>query len=210
MSYQLDRIKSLINKHDGFQMQNRYKVILPNIHLGNDTIAMDVFCRSVTIPGKALTTVNRRTNMKDIAVPVAYTTEETIQMQFLETNDNLISRYFDFWLDTIVSPFDYKVQYRDNYARNVFILKLDKQNDFTYGILLRNAYPKSKALVTHSNDGNQVLEQIIIMAYEDYEIVDASLTGIVNKVISTTRANILGVPLSNLISIGRVVNNVIT
>lgn len=198
-----------ISQHKGLQDRNRYRIILPNLHIGDDVIAMDAFCRQVSFPGKTLNTFARRVNMKEEKRPGGYSVDP-VNMNFNETQDNLVGRYFDFWLNTIVNPYDYLVEYRDFYARNIFIMKMDRQDRITYGVLLKKAYPVSKLLVDYSDTSmSTFMEQPVSFEYEDYEVVDHSLTGALNQVIARTRASILSVPLSNAITLGRAVANVL-
>lgn len=204
----IDSVKALVSKHNGFQPKTRYKVILPNIYINNDIIAMDVFCRSVTFPGKIMNTFDFRVNQKNYKMPHGYTTDQ-VTMVFNETNTNIVGRYFDAWQAQIVNPYDYLVEYRDFYARNIFILKMDQQDNVTYGMLLKKAYPASKLPVDLSDTAtSSLIEQTITFEYDDYEIVDATLSGLVNQIITRTRTNILGVPLTNAITIGRAVSEI--
>ena len=206
----IDSVKALVSKHDGFQSRNRYKVILPNIHIGDDVISMDAFCRQVAWPGKIINTMSFRTNQKEIKYPIGYSTDP-VTMNFNETNDNIVARYFDYWQNTIVSPYDYLIEYRDFYARNIFILRMDQGGGVTYGILLKKAYPVSKLQIDYSDTSMSTFtEQPVSFEYEDFELVDHSLTGTINQIITRTRTNILSVPLSNAITLGRTIKNIIT
>lgn len=204
----IDSIKAVVSQHNGWQPKNRYKIIMPNIYIGNDIVGLDVACRSVSFPGKVINTFGFRTNQKEYKVPNGYSTSE-VSMTFTETNDNIVGRYIDAWQAQIVNPYDYIVEYRDLYARNVFILKMNQQDKVTYACLLKKAYPVNKLPVDLSdNQMDTVNEQVVTFEYEDYEIVDHSLTGLVNQIIARTRINILGVPLSNAISIGRAITEI--
>lgn len=199
----IDSVKGLISKHNGFSKLTRYKVILPSLYIGDDVVAMDAFCRRVTFPGKTINTFVKRTNQKEINVPSGYTVD-TCQMQFSETNDKMIVKYVDYWMDSIVNPYDYLVEYRDYYARNIFIMTLNEQDQITYGMVLRKAWPKSKILLDYSDASmNTIAEQPVAFEYEDYEVVDHTLTGTVNKIITAIRAQRLAAPLANAINLIR-------
>lgn len=205
----IDAVKSMISFHDGFQPSNRYRVILPSIQLFDDIISMDAFCREVTFPGKIVDTFSFRTNQKEVKFPRGYTVD-TVNMKFNETNDNMISRYFDYWQNSIVNPYDYLVEYRDSYARNVFIMKLNKKDQFTYGVLLKKAYPSNKLAVQFGDTTLSALaEQSITFEYEDFEVVDHSLTGMLNQIIGATKGNVLGIPLVNYSTIAKLADKII-
>ena len=199
----IDEIKSLIDKHDGFSRLTRYKVILPSLYIGDDMQAMDAFCRRVTFPGKQINSFVKRTNQKEIQVANGYSVDNC-QMLFSETNNQLIAKYMDFWIDSVVNPYDYLVEYRDYYARNIFLIKQNEQGETTYAMILKKAWPKNKLLIDYSDASmNTIAEQPVAFEYEDYEVVDHTLSGTINNIITRIRAQRLSVPISNAINFVR-------
>ena len=199
----IDAFKAKVSQHKGFQDKNRYRVILPSIHIGDDVRGMDMFCRSVTSPGKNLNTFGHRTDMKEKKYPNGYSATE-VNMTFTETADHMVARYFDFWLHTIVNPYSYLVEYKDFYARNVFIMAMNRQDEIKYGILLKKAYPSAKTAEEYTDNTRSTLQEVsVTFEYDDFEVVDHTLTGVLNTVIAGTRASILGIPLAKGISLAR-------
>jgi len=195
----LDDVKSLISKHKGFQDTNRFRVILPSVHYGDDIVAMNAFCREVDFPGRILDTIQRRTYHKAVYIPVGYT-NDSVNMTFTETRNNIVSRYLDHWMSTVVSPFDGLTAYRDDIARDIFIMREDREGKITYAVLLKKAWPKNKSKVTMTdNSMDEFVTQSIEFEYEDFLVVDHTLTGSVNRIIESTRTNILGLPLKTIV-----------
>ena len=64
-------------------------------------------------------------------------------MEFIATNDMYIRRMFDNWMEGIYSPTKHIVGYKDDYAVDVVIQMLNKQEIPIYGVRLEKAYPKS-------------------------------------------------------------------
>lgn len=199
----IDSVKAIVSKRNGFAKLNRYKVILPTLFIGDDPIAMDALCRATMLPGKTINTFEKRTNQKPINVAQGYALEP-VQMQFSETNDHMVAKYIDFWQNTIVNPNDYLVEYRDYYTRNIFIMAMNEQDEITYACLLKKAWPKSKIQLDYSDESpNTIVRQPVSFEYEDYEIIDPTLTGTIKSVITAVRAQRLAIPISNAINLVR-------
>jgi len=173
----LNEIRARIAQHGGFAKLNKYRVILPPM-LGLNGVAdmqtLDILCRSVTLPGKAITSIARKTNMKEFQIGSGYTVD-TVNVRFTETSDYFISRYLDAWQSLIVNSSTYEVAYRSEYARDVVIIALDDAGRPIYVVTLLNAFPKSKILVDMSDfSANTLTEVGAIFEYEDFYIGTAN------------------------------------
>ena len=159
----------------------------------DDSQTLDVLCRSVTIPGKTLNSIVRKTNMKEIQVASGYTVDP-VNIRFSETADYMVSKYLDRWLSLTVDPSTYEVGYRDDYVRDIVIVALDEQENPQYTITLKNAFPKTKILVDMSDfSANTITEIAAVFDYEDYvvgndkEQIQTELTRVAGQVLNIPR-----------------------
>ena len=194
LSSNIDEFKGRIAKHNGFAKPSRYDIILPSILIGSDTRTLNAICRKVTFPGKNINTFERKTTQKTIQTPSSYIADD-VSLTFTETADQMVTKYFQLWMDMIVSPYDYLLSYRDEICRNIFILRLNEQDRITYAVLLKKAYPKSILGVDYSADGKDFVQQNVTLVYEDYDVIPVGIKDAVNELIAATRLQNLRIPL---------------
>ena len=172
---QLKVLSAFVSHHRGIQLSNRYKVILPPLRgFKDDLIAMDMLCRKVTFPGRTLDTIDRKVNHLSVKIPTGYTNDQ-VSMEFTETNDNIIGRYFDNWIAQSTDQETGLTSYRDDIARTVTILKVDKKGVPTYGVMLKKAFPIIKSSVDLSDESDSIVTQRVSFEYQDFEIIDTRI-----------------------------------
>ena len=59
---------------------------------------------------------------------------ESISMNFYLSTNHFERTYFMNWMDFIVKPDSYNLEYYDNYKKNIQLYQLDKNNERTVGI----------------------------------------------------------------------------
>lgn len=183
-----DFARAIINSQGGVARLNRYRVIMPTLFIGGDAITLDVLCRSVTIPGRTITTQQRRVNMKIVEVPNGYI-NTPVDMIFTETNAFTVSRYLDMWMGRIVNPDTYEVEYRDNIMRDIIVMSTDLNGIPQYITILRNAYPKVKTQIDLSDSAeNTAAEVRVQFEYEDYFVYESPLLSAVQDGINMLRS----------------------
>ena len=203
----VDVYKSNISRHNGFSKFSKYRIIFPTLYVGDDIQTLTGVCRQAMFPGKQIEAFQRRTNQKAIDVANGYNVD-TAQFSLLETNDQMVTKYMDFWMDMVISPRDYLFSYRDEYARDILMLRIDEQDNVNYALLLRRAYPKSKVLMDYSYDNtSNFAELITIFYYEDYEHIPLSAGELLRDSINAVRLQNLRIPLPwGNSTLGRVLN----
>lgn len=207
MVTKVDEFKSAVARHNGFSKFSRYRIVFPTLFIGDDTQALTAVCRQAMFPGKQINTFERRTNQKSIPVASGYSVD-TVQLSLIETADQMVSKYMDFWLDMVVSPRDYLLSYRDEYARDVLMLRLNEQDEVQYAVLLRKAFPKTKILMDYSYDNmNNFAELTMTFDYEDYEVIPTNGTELIRSAANAVRAQNLKIPLPvGNTTLGRAIN----
>ena len=189
-----DIAQSIINAKGGPTRLTTYRVVMPTLSIGGDAISMDVLCRGVTLPGKTINTVERRTHMKPVDVPIGYTTTP-VDFVFTETNDHTASHYIDKWLDQIVNPNNYSIAWRSDIVRDILIMSNDDSGVPGYICKLKNAYPKFKNQMDLSDLSPDSLAELRVQfAYEDYEIIDSPLIAGATDLVRALRTGSVQLP----------------
>jgi hypothetical protein len=198
----IDSIKSTINRRGGIARGNRYAVyvshpskgmnsllkfnpatLLSNlisgdgINLGDfiqDPRDLFLLCRSVSLPGKRITTTEASHNHHLAKKPYSAMTDE-VSMTFLLTNDYYIKKYFDMWQEMIIdtSRRHYKAFYKDEYTSDITIQQLSQGNNVIpgYTIKLENAYPIQVGAIELSSGSEDLMELTITWEYDNFRSV---------------------------------------
>ena len=198
----IDTMKSTINRRGGVARPNRFGVyithpsksinsllnfnpatLLSNLISGDgvniadfisDPRDMFILCKSVTMPGKRITTTEAMHNHHLSKKPYSAATDE-VTMTFMLTNDYYIKKYFDMWQEMIVdkSGKHYKTFYKSEYSTDVTIQQLSQGNDIVpgYSIKLLNAYPIQVGAIELSSEGEGLLEVSITWEYDNFKSV---------------------------------------
>ena len=88
--------------------------------------------------------------------------------------------YFMNWLDMIVKPDSYNLEYYDNYKRNISIYQMNKTNQRTAGIRLLDCYPKTIGAIEYSQENGEVGQINIEFVFKEHVHIDG-LGRILNK-----------------------------
>ena len=135
---------------------------------------MFILCKSVTMPGKRITTTEAMHNHHLSKKPYSAATDE-VTMTFMLTNDYYIKKYFDMWQEMIVdtSGKHYKTFYKNEYSTDVTIQQLSQGSDIVpgYSIKLLNAYPIQVGAIELSSEGEGLLEVSITWEYDNFKSV---------------------------------------
>ena len=198
----IDTMKSTINRRGGVARPNRFGVyithpskninsllnfnpanLLSNLISGDgvniadfisDPRDMFILCKSVTMPGKRITTTEAMHNHHLSKKPYSAVTDE-VTMSFMLTNDYYIKKYFDMWQEMIIdtSREHYKTFYKSEYTTDVIIQQLSASNDVVpgYTIKLQNAYPIQVGAVELSSEGEGLLEISITWEYDNFKTI---------------------------------------
>jgi len=189
----LSEIKSSITFGGGLARTNRFLVTLPS--LGNGGIIgflgsrnMNILCRTAQIPGKQVTTHERRVGMKFEKVAYGYAVED-VTLTFMETSTLPIRRYFDDWRDLTLNEEAQTAKYKNEYAKRVIIhqlampvplgafpitnkLPIDVMAS-TYSVALNNAFPTSITAIEYNNEPDGFVETTVALSYTNFERVPA-------------------------------------
>lgn len=188
-----DRLLSTINKKGGIAESHRFNVIftppdtsLLNLNLEevitsavsgsfdaknlvNDPRDITLLCRSVNMPGRQIQTLEFQAHKKMIKIPNGIINDD-VNMSFLLTNDYYVKKMFENWMHNIFNVEDYYANYIDDYAVDVIIQQLDKNDIPVYGVKLKKAFPITMESIPFDNNNENAVNVLNIgWSYENYE-----------------------------------------
>jgi hypothetical protein len=159
----------------GLARPTRFEVQIPLpislLDLIGQTRLINLYCDSATLPPAIIGVRPQRIYGPVYQRPfgVEYG-GEGITLSFLLDQQMDIKAIFDAWIQKIVDPNSYVVEYRSNYAvDNLKIMQLNEQNEVVYTINLKDAFPRSIVPVelNYSNQ-NQISKLLVNFAYRSW------------------------------------------
>lgn len=201
----IDTMKAMISKKGGLAQTNRFLVMMtapkvsllntdPSVLLGtlasgggignlfNDPRDISMLAKSVQIPGRNLSTLDKRIGKQSMKIPYDYI-DADVAMTFYLTNDMYARRYFADWLKCIVDPDRYRMGYKKDYATDIQIIQLNQKNFPIFGCTLENAYPMDiSAIDLDASADSGIQDMTVNFAYDKYKELDASLDSLTSVV----------------------------
>ena len=145
---------------NGTARPNRYwvKFDVPQLgSLGN----MAMYCRTASMPGRSFQTVMQRQLNVPFKIPYVASYDD-VSFTF-SLSDNLKERiFFEKWQALMYDENSALMNYYDTYRGTTTIEQLDRQDNATYSILLREAYPVALSNVDYAYDNNDTLQQMTV------------------------------------------------
>ena len=128
---------------------------------------------NVTMPGKNIrTTTNENVYGPTYEMAQGLTYAESIAMNFYLSANHFERTYFMSWMDFIVKPDSYNLEYYDNYKKNIQIYQLDKSNTRTAGIQLLDCYPKTIGAIEYSQENGEVGQINVEFVFKEHYHTD--------------------------------------
>tara|TARA_Y100000114_G_scaffold46470_1_gene42243 strand:- start:3527 stop:4066 length:540 start_codon:yes stop_codon:yes gene_type:complete len=165
----VNTFKSKIIEKGGILDNNRFKVILPQIDgstlTGED---LNLFCISVDMPGRQITTQPRRIGLKEEKVADGFLVDD-VNISFYMPADGSIKQYFETWAQKAVLNVQGRIGYKVDYQKNVMIQQLKRDESVSHQVLLREAFPTSlQAIELSSETTNQLSRYSVQLSYTDF------------------------------------------
>ena len=197
MSNTINDLQAAIKNHGGLALQNRYQVIFtppkmslinlnPSTILNavvsgsslslknfiNDPRDISIFCDSVNIPGRQISTGDHQTYAESRKYITGYI-DEDVTMEFMLTQDFFMRNMMDDWLKSMFNSDSYAVSYKTEYVTDITIQQVDKEGNLPlYGVKLLNAYPTSIGGMTLGNANESTPQKMsITFSYDKFEVL---------------------------------------
>ena len=191
----LDEFTANFNKYGGPAFLNRFSVEIISPGAANPDISQDRFVSfkvvNVTLPGKNIRTVpNENVYGPSYQMAQGLTYAETISMNFYLSAQHVERTYFLNWMDVIIDPETYNLEYYNEYSRTINLFQLDKSDEKTGGLRLTECYPKTIGPIEYSQSSTEVGQVQIDFVFKEHFPIDKN-GGMINTgynpVTSTTR-----------------------
>ena len=188
----IEDLKSTIAKKGGLAPSNRFNVIFAppavsllnlnveniigsvisgNFNAGNllnDPRDLSILCKSVTLPGRTLSTFEHDHDRQQNKYPYTFI-DEDVTMTFHLTNDYYMRNMLEQWQSGIFNTESYVTGFKNDYSVDVIIQQLNQKNIPVYGVKLEKAYPVSYESITLDNSQeNAATEMSVTFAYNKF------------------------------------------
>jgi hypothetical protein len=174
MPNNIDNLLSNIKNRSGLANPNRFKIsITPLSGLDlNDHRDLDLYCESTSIPGRQILTADYQVNRHSEKKPNGYSNED-INLTFNLTNDYYIRDIFNKWTNFIINRDTYSAGFRKDYATDILISQLDKNDRVVYEAKLIDAYPVTVQNIELSHTSTDSVSKLnVTMTYYDFEEIN--------------------------------------
>lgn len=162
----LEAFKAEMQK--GLARPNRFFVVLPGNAPDNRIIGM--FCENAQLPGSNILTTPSRVfgEIREMPYERAY---DPINLSFYVDSDFKVKEYFDKWLEEIFDPVTRSGNYYEKYAKNIEIWVHNVEDNRTYAVVLKEAYPKSVSAVSLDYGSKDIMKLQVTMQYKYWRSV---------------------------------------
>ena len=89
----IEELKGRMTIKNGLASSNQFMVVMPSMD-GQDSRTLNVLCKSVTMPGKQITTIDRNIGIFNEKVVNGFLVDD-VTMTFYVLNDYGVKKYFD-------------------------------------------------------------------------------------------------------------------
>ena len=137
----------------------------------NQASVVSVFCDSANLPGMNIATRPYRIYGPAYQRPITSDFGgDGTTMVFNIDKDMMIKKFFDAWMQNIVNPKTFNVNYSKTYTSNrIDIIQLDNNDRETYSVSLIDAFPRSMNLLDlNSSSTNQTHKLTVTFAYRKW------------------------------------------
>ena len=143
----------------------------------NGNTQLSVKCIQVQFPGRTLMTTENRHWGTPYKLPYSALYDE-VSFTFVAA-DNLRERYFfEVWQEAVINVNLNSLNFYDEYISQVQLYQLDKQNNFTYGIELDQAYPINIGAIDYSYaTQNEFVSVTVSLTYRRWRNIQAANYG---------------------------------
>lgn len=208
----INDLKSALSKRGGVAMQNRFAVYMQppqasllNLDLQgvfasaisgnfkpssivNDPRDIALLCESCNLPGRQILSLDYQSVRQAQKLPIGYLNDD-VTFTFHVTNDYFIKKMFDKWVSAVLDIEGYRVRYQNEYATDIIIQQLDKNNVPIYGVKLRNAYPITVNSMNLDNTAENSPQKLTVtMTFEDF-----APEGAIDSIVSSVKTGIGGI-----------------
>lgn len=176
--FNLDKFRSQIFRQS-LARNNRFEVLIippPSLEKYGTTV-------SLLVEQASLPMLNVATKPFKIFGPTyqrPYTSEyggEGVAITLHVDRDMRVKKFFDDWVHAIINPVTFTTSYQSSYIGTVQIHQLDEQDNVTYAVRLKEAFPRNLNLMDLNHaSSNQTHRLNVLFAYRYWERLDGGVS----------------------------------
>ena len=154
-----------------FNAKDVLKLVSSFYGAGSGEVArgLNYMIEQTEIPGKNLTTTDVRYNGDYFKLPYAVVYGGQ-QFTFRVSRDMYEKNIIDDWMNFIFNPTTHEIAYMDDYVTDITVNQLDEQDNITYSVILKDAFPVMCNPLTVSNEEqNQYHRLAVQFMYRRWE-----------------------------------------
>ena len=184
----VDQMLAQFKSSGGVARGNRYRVTFTN----SDSNKLNIFCDSVTWPGRQIITSDYMTTMKSYKRPYAFANED-VAISFVLTNDWYSWDYLKAWQSSVINNIDsatgaYTVNLKRQYTKEVLIEHLNERDEVNRYVKLFDAYPTTlNSMELANSNENSIMRCTASFSYENWSSDDTaqgSTTATTNSILT--------------------------
>ena len=161
-------LQAAIKGRAGLARTNRFRIVIPNPFASDGGKALDILCESCSLPGRQINTVDYSPWRNENKIPIGYT-DEDVTCVFHLTNDYYVKDVFDRWLNKIVNPDSYLIEYSATYTSTIDIYQLDEKHKDVYNVKLLEAWPVGvNSVELNNSDENNTQKVTVVFTYKTW------------------------------------------
>ena len=134
-------------------------------------------CESVNFPGRSLSSQPNRISGPVREMPYESLYSGDLDITFRVGGDMFERQYFEEWMDIIVDHKTNRLNYYDNYVRDIYLSQLNIKDQIVHQVIVKECYPKTLNPIERSQAStDETLKQSLSFAFREYEIVDTPIS----------------------------------
>ena len=170
----LDQFIASFNRFGGPAHLNKFEVVIDAPFFDSAARHVSFRVEDVTMPGKNIrTTSNDNIYGPSHEMAQGLTYAEEINMTILLSAEHFEKHFVHLWMDFIVKPNTYDLEYYQSYTKPLFVYQLDKNGEERVaGARLNEAFPKTIGPINYSQTNGELARQEVSFAFKDVEYIN--------------------------------------
>ena len=134
-------------------------------------------CESVNFPGRSLSSQPNRISGPVREMPYESLYSGDLDITFRVGGDMFERQYFEEWMDIIVDHKTNRLNYYDNYVRDIYLSQLNIKDQIVHQVIVKECYPKTLNPIERSQAStDETLKQSLSFAFREYEVIDTTIS----------------------------------
>lgn len=183
--FNLDRFRGEVFSR-GLARKNRFEVMLPSIPGWTETAQLvSAFCYNANFAPLSVTSRSMQIQGPRYVRGTNVNYGDAANFIFLVDREMEVRRYFETWVNQIVEPATFNVGYFSEYAKDIELFQLDENEDVTYHMVLKDAYPSVVGMMDLNQQSTNEFHTLnVSFVYRYWESADIKNTKAMHPEIS--------------------------